>query len=105
MSFQDVSGPAVLASAVIAAGAKLFCRARGAGVLRALGGLNRSPLLAVAGRLVLSPQHTVHLIRAADRAYLVGAHGSGFTVLASGAWSEWQRGIPESEAGAERHES
>jgi flagellar biosynthetic protein FliO len=32
-------------------------------------------------RLVLSPHHTLHLVRVADRALLIGAHAAGCTLL------------------------
>jgi flagellar biogenesis protein FliO len=34
-------------------------------------------------RLALSPQHTLHLVRVANRALLIGAHSSGCTLLES----------------------
>ncbi len=34
-------------------------------------------------RLVLSPHHTLHLVRVADRALLIGAHAAGCTLLDS----------------------
>lgn len=34
-------------------------------------------------RLALSPQHTLHLVRVADRALLIGAHSGGCTLLES----------------------
>ena len=34
-------------------------------------------------RLALSPQHTLHLVRVADRALLIGAHAGGCTLLES----------------------
>jgi flagellar biogenesis protein FliO len=33
------------------------------------------------GKLALSPQHSLHLIRVADREVLVGVHPSGFSVI------------------------
>jgi flagellar biogenesis protein FliO len=32
-------------------------------------------------RLALSPQHTLHLVRVADRALLIAAHAAGCTLL------------------------
>ncbi len=32
-------------------------------------------------RLVLTPHHTLHLVRVADRALLIGAHAAGCTLL------------------------
>lgn len=32
-------------------------------------------------RLVLTPHHTLHLVRVADRAMLIGAHAAGCTLL------------------------
>ena len=41
------------------------------------------PVLQVVDRLVLTPQHSVHLIRVADRTLLVGLSPSGCNLLES----------------------
>ena len=50
------------------------------GILRARRAAGR---LEAIERLALSPQHTLHLVRVADRALLIGAHSSGCTLLES----------------------
>lgn len=42
------------------------------------------PLLEVVDRLMLTPQHSVHLIRVADRTLLVGLSPGGCNLLESG---------------------
>ena len=39
------------------------------------------PRIESRGKLALSAQHSLHLIRVADREVLVGLHPSGFTVI------------------------
>lgn len=39
-------------------------------------------------RVVLSPQHTLHLVRFGDRVLLVAAHAGGCTLLETGAWRD-----------------
>jgi len=53
------------------------------GALRtALGKGSSGPrLIESRGKLVLSAQHSLHLIRVADREVLVGVHPSGFSVI------------------------
>jgi flagellar biosynthetic protein FliO len=51
-----------------------------AGILRARKAAGR---LEAIERLALSPQHTLHLVRVADRALLIGAHSGGCTLLES----------------------
>jgi flagellar protein FliO/FliZ len=66
------------------AGALWALRRRGllprAGILRAR---RVSGRLEAIERLALSPQHTLHLVRVADRALLIGAHAGGCTLLES----------------------
>jgi len=38
------------------------------------------------GRLPLSPQHTLHLVRVGDRALLIGSHPGGCSLLESLSW-------------------
>ena len=62
----------------------LLKRRNGAGIgLANLGGLGpRGPqLIESRAKLVLSAQHSLHLIRAGERQILIGAHPSGFTVI------------------------
>jgi flagellar biosynthetic protein FliO len=42
------------------------------------------PVLEIVDRLVLTPQHSVHLIRVADRTLLVGLSPGGCNLLESG---------------------
>lgn len=41
-------------------------------------------------RLRLSSQHTLHLVRAADRALIVAVHASGCSLLESRPWEEFE---------------
>ncbi|HOK44986.1 MAG TPA: flagellar biosynthetic protein FliO [Bryobacteraceae bacterium] len=50
------------------------------GIVRSRGIPGRLEPLA---RLALTPQHTLHLVRLADRALLIGAHSAGCTLLDS----------------------
>ncbi|MGE5567837.1 MAG: flagellar biosynthetic protein FliO [Rhodospirillales bacterium] len=52
----------------------------GRGLVRSRGIPGRLEPLA---RLALTPQHTLHLVRLADRALLIGAHAAGCTLLDS----------------------
>ena len=39
-------------------------------------------------RLPLTAQHTLHLVRVADRAVLLAVHGAGCTVIERGSWDD-----------------
>lgn len=51
------------------------------GVIRSRAGNSEPGLIESRGRLVLSPQHSLHWIRAGERQVLVGVHSSGFSVI------------------------
>jgi flagellar biogenesis protein FliO len=53
-------------------------------------------------RVVLSPQHALHLVRLGDRGVVVAAHGSGCTVVESRPWQEWETQSATSAFGASR---
>ncbi len=44
-------------------------------------------------RVALSPQHSLHLVRLAGKAWIVAAHAGGCTLLATVPWDEQQQGI------------
>lgn len=44
--------------------------------------------LETAGRLALTPQHSLHLVRMGDRALLVAVHSTGCTLLESAPWRD-----------------
>jgi flagellar biogenesis protein FliO len=46
-------------------------------------------------RVALSPQHSLHLVRLAGKAWIIAAHAGGCTLLASIPWDETQQGIGE----------
>jgi flagellar biosynthetic protein FliO len=48
----------------------------------------QQPLLHVVDRLALTPQHSVHLVKVADRAILVGVSPSGCSFLQNVEWNE-----------------
>ena len=55
--------------------------------------------LEVVERLPLTAQHTLHLVRVADRALLVAVHTSGCSLIDSRPWREVEDNLPAS-AGA-----
>jgi flagellar biogenesis protein FliO len=46
--------------------------------------------LQAAGRLALTPQHSLHLVRMGDRALLVAVHAGGCTLIESAPWREME---------------
>jgi flagellar biogenesis protein FliO len=62
--------------------AALWLLKRKGGLRTALGkSSTTSRLVESRGKLVLSAQHSLHLIRVAEREVLVGVHPSGFSVI------------------------
>ncbi len=49
-----------------------------------LGGRSNGPRLASAGRLMLTPQHAVHLVRIDGRELVVATHPQGCSILSEG---------------------
>jgi flagellar biogenesis protein FliO len=75
-------------------GGAIWCLRR-KGFVRAVGkpGSRRTPRrLEAAERLALTPQHSLHLIRVANRTLLVGAHPQGLGLLASLPWDPKEGG-------------
>jgi flagellar biogenesis protein FliO len=56
------------------------------GLVRGVSGGSRKYALQSVERLVLSPQHSVHLVRLAGRGLLVGTSPAGCAVLETFAW-------------------
>jgi flagellar biogenesis protein FliO len=78
--------PAVFLVLVLLGGA-LWALRRGAGPLR--GALRRatrdqSHSLQVMGRITLTPHHSLHIVRAGAREWVVATHPQGCTVISSG---------------------
>ncbi len=88
--FQQVAS--VFLVLALVAGTVLFLTKRGAGHLRWPVRARRSKVaLEAVERLPLSAQHSLHLVRLADRALLLAAHGNGCTLIESRPWSEVER--------------
>lgn len=69
---------------ILLASAIWWMRQKGLVLLAGRGGPKKvARRLELAERLALTPQHSLHLVRIADRTLLVGAHPQGFRLLAS----------------------
>jgi flagellar biosynthetic protein FliO len=79
----------LLAAALWALRRRGLVRARGAA--RANDG---SPLMEVVDRLALSPQHSLHLVRLADRLLVVATHSGGCSVLRDQPVQPFERSAP-----------
>ena len=60
---------------------RLLKKRNGSAFLLGGAGSRGSQLIESRGRLALSAQHSLHLIRAGDRQMLIGIHPTGLTVL------------------------
>lgn len=68
-------------------GAALWALRREGGPLRSLGrrtAPDQAPVLQVMGRITLTPQHSVHIVRAGAREWVVATHPQGCTVIGGG---------------------
>lgn len=72
---------------LILLGGALWAMRRGTGPLPALlarAARDRAPALQVTARLTLTPQHSLHVIRAGAREWVVATHPQGCTVISDG---------------------
>jgi flagellar biogenesis protein FliO len=64
------------------------------GIVRRRAGGSRSNALQAVERLMLGPQHSLHLVRVAGRGLLVGTSPAGCAVLESFEWQNLQSELP-----------
>ena len=78
-----------IATAFLLLGAAVWWLRRSGFALPAAGGRGGSRRIAERiGRLRLGPQHSLELVRLADRVLVVAVHGSGCTLLQTLDWAE-----------------
>ena len=83
----------VLAVFALLGGSLWWMRKRG---LASFSGIARRPRRRSSGlmqsieRLPLTPTHTLHLVRLADRAILIASSPGGCQVVETAPWSEWE---------------
>jgi flagellar biogenesis protein FliO len=93
----------VLLVLALVACAAWFLTKRGGGQLRwPPRARRRTAALEAVERLPLSAQHSLHLVRLADRALLVASHGGGCTLIETRPWSELEGSGARGAAGAPR---
>ena len=87
-------------SAVLALLAASLWWLRRKGLVRHGAGGSRKHTLQAVERLVLGPQHSLHLVRLADRGLLLATSPAGSAVLESFEWAnlEYRPPVPHSEA-------
>ena len=72
-----------------------WLRSRGLAQVSGLPRRRKSGLLESVERLPLSPTHTLHLVRVADRAILLACSPSGCQLVESSPWKQIEANLPE----------
>ena len=91
-----------IATAFLLLGAAVWWLRRSGLAVPAGGGRGPSRRIAEKiGRLRLGPQHSLELVRLADRVLVVAVHGSGCTLLETLDWAEIEPGAKSRAAGTE----
>jgi flagellar biogenesis protein FliO len=88
---------AVLLVFALLGGVLWVLRRSGAAAWRMPGRRAQPGRIELAGRLPLSPQHTLHLVRLGGRALLIASHAGGCTLLESMSWRDCQTMPPPEE--------